>query len=190
MVRKILLTLVLIGLLPSAGIAQSEVIRRGGNAIAFPARTTDGNFDGTWYYASRDHRMGLFIRTVDGEPQLQMIYRSNRFPESFDTDWNGRAEYLVAGRPCGFEFKKVKSDENAIHGEWRWITTWSGREREIFANVEIHRTGDGRQLVIRFPDKTRTLREESGDERVIDSPESWSFRKISRRIVRVEELPF
>ena len=189
MLRSLITITVLLCSIP-VGLAQSEAARHGRTAVAFPGRTTAGHFDGTWYYASREHRVGMFVRTVEDKTEVQLIYRSNRRPESFETDWSGRAEYLLAGQPCGFELDVLEATADRLLGNWRWITSWSGDEREVRSSVDIHRTGDGRQLVIRFPDRTYTARDPEGNEVQVDQAESWTFRKLSHRIVRVEELPF
>ena len=57
-------------------------------SVRIAERTDAGDWDGTWWYVSRDAKMALWIRTVDGVPELRFQYASKNAPEGFVTDWN------------------------------------------------------------------------------------------------------
>src|SRR5262249_42392592 len=80
--------------------------------------TTSGSFDGTWMYVNRDSRYAMWIRTRNGKPQVKLQYQSLANPEAFETDWDGKATYYLAGTPVTFELKLGKADANQIVATW------------------------------------------------------------------------
>jgi hypothetical protein len=152
-----------------------------------PVRTDEGNWDGTWYYKSRVEKMALWIRTERGKPEIRLQYQSMIAPDTFETDWTGKADYFIAGRPASFSLELTEWDENTLRGTWDWSVPIPGRARSETATLKIYRGGDGRRLIMIFEDHVR-VETRGGTENRRMSSFSWGFRKASKRHVLWEEL--
>jgi hypothetical protein len=169
-------------------LAQADPIRptNQGNYIP-PARTEAGQWDGTWFYESRDGRVVLWIRGGD-KPEVRMRFHSTQDTEAFLTEWDGDAKYTLLGRPAEFRLDLTEADANVMRGTWYWEVQGDRARRET-AKVTIYRTGDGRSLVIVFDEFLRVVT--LGDREMhITAPHGWSFLKASKRHVAYEEIPF
>jgi hypothetical protein len=155
--------------------------------LKLPDKNDLGNWDGTWFYVSRDYRMVLWLRTVDGAPQLKLQYMSLASPEGFATDWNGQAEYRVKNTTATFAMAISEGQADEIHGTWDWVLEFGNSSREEHATFRIYRSGDGRSLVVQFEDFSRRVR--TGEQvKEYRTELAWTFRKVSKRLVRWEEI--
>lgn len=151
--------------------------------------TISGSFEGTWLYVNRDSRYAMWARTKDGVPQVKIQFQSLANPESFESDWDGKALYYIAGTPVTFEFKVTEADANQIKGDWSWLLTLDETVRNETANVVMHRTGDGRTLLMDFQNYQKLLKKR-GQEKSVRVPVAWTWTKISKRELLWDELPF
>ena len=163
---------------------------RGRSAIAIPNRTDNGEWSGTWIYVNRDYQFALWLSEDDGKPIAKLRFMGNgNLVEAFETDWKGRADYSVQGFPGRFELRMQEVGPDVMKAIWDWDLDFQGSARRESAEIEMFRAGDGRQLVMHFKDFERVIESASGDQRYA-LPQSWTFRKLSRRLVLWEELPF
>ncbi len=161
----------------------------GQTTLAYPERTDAGEWQGTWYYVSRDAKIAIWIRVTDGLPEAMMQYFGIGAAEQFITDWNGHAEYDFKNRYKGvFDMKLLERDENTIKGRWEW-TLEKDTTRIERGDFTMYRAGYGRSFIMRFDNYERIFI--TGDhEQVWRTDQALSFRKISKRLARWEELPF
>jgi hypothetical protein len=151
--------------------------------------TQAGAFEGTWIYANRDAHYAMWIRTKDGKPQVRLQYQSLASPESFETDWAGRANYYMAGKPASFSLLLDGGDAQALAGHWDWELTAGSSARSETASVTLQRTGYGRTLSMNFKDYQRVIT--SGPNgNVIKAPMTWTWVKVSKRELLWDELPW
>ena len=151
--------------------------------------TTAGSFDGTWMYVNRDVRFGLWIRTKNGVPQVKVQYQSLAGPEAFESDWDGKAIYVMAGNPVTFDLTLGERTANRISGKWAWVLTVGNSMRREVADVVMYRTLYGRSLLMDFQNYEKTIT--SGTKnKVISAPVVWNWIKLSNRELRWEEFPF
>jgi len=163
---------------------------RGRMAISVPNPTDRGEWNGTWIYVNRDYNFALWLSEEDGKPIGKIRFRGNgNLVESFETDWQGVADYNVQGFPARFELRFEEAGPDAIKAVWDWDLDFQGSSRRETGDVEMFRAGDGRQLVMHFKEFKRVIESSSGD-RVHQYPQAWTFRKLSRRLALWEELPF
>jgi hypothetical protein len=148
-----------------------------------------GSFDGTWMYVNRDSRFALWARTKNGVTKVKVQFQSLANPEAFETDWDGKALYYLAGTPVTFEFKLGECNANQILGSWSWVLESDRRSRRETADVVINRTGFGRTLLMDFQNyKKVTTRD--GQDSTMAVPVAWTWTKISKRELLWDELPF
>ena len=150
---------------------------------------TAGSFDGTWMYVNHDARYVLWARTKDGVPQVKVQYMSLASPEAFETDWDGKAEYYLAGSTVTFELKLGKSTSDRIVGTWKWVLEIETSGRRETADIVMYRTEYGRTLLLDFKNFEKTITR-NGQDKTIKLPVAWSFVKISKRELLWDELPF
>jgi hypothetical protein len=160
---------------------------RGRSAVDLPPRTSAGVWDGTWSYMYRDGRYAVWLRTVDGKPELRLQFLSTSSPEAFETDWDGRAVYYLAGQPATFEIKLTEADKDHLAGTWNWGVEFPDSSRHEKGTFEMYRSADGRQLVVNFHDLERVTRRGERKETFSAAP-VWIFRKASKRLVLWDEL--
>ena len=151
--------------------------------------TSAGSFDGTWMYVNRDAHFALWARTKNGVPQVKLQYQSLANPEAFETDWDGKAVYYLAGSPVTFELKLGESNADRIVGTWSWVLKIGESGRRETADIVIHRTWYGRTLLMDFKNYEKTITRD-GQDKTIKLPVAWSFVKISKRELLWDELPF
>jgi hypothetical protein len=151
--------------------------------------TAAGSFDGTWMYVNRDSRFALWARTKDGVPQVKIQFQSLANPEAFETDWDGKAVYYLAGTPVTFELKLGACNADQILGAWSWILETEQTARRETADIVIHRTGNGRTLLLDFQNYQKKLRR-GGEEKSIRIPLAWTWTKVSKRELLWDEIPF
>jgi hypothetical protein len=151
--------------------------------------TTAGSFDGTWMYVNRDAQFALWVRTKDGTPQMKLQYQSLGNPEAFETDWEGKSLYYMAGSPVTFELKLGQSTSDRIVGKWLWDLNIGSSARRESADVIIYRTGFGRTLLMDFQNYEKMLTS-AGRNKIMRAPVVWNWTKISNRELLWEELPF
>jgi hypothetical protein len=151
--------------------------------------TAAGTFDGTWMYVNRDGHFAMWIRTKEGKTQVRLQFQSLAGPEAFETDWDGKAVYYMAGRPVTFELKLATADAARMTGSWSWIAKLENAARKETADLLIYRTAYGRSFQMDFNNYAKTI-ERNGNERTVRVPTSWSWTKISKREILWEELPF
>lgn len=174
----------------SALLAQQPGVSRGRRVASGAAERTDaGVWDGTWIYVYRDGRMGLWLRTREGKPELRVQFQSTTSPEAFETDWNGRADYVLAGQPAVFEIALTEADENTLEGNWTWEVEFRNSGRSEKGRFTMYRARDGRHMVLRFDEYEKSIRKGERASTFTGTP-AWGFRKVSKRLALWEELPF
>jgi hypothetical protein len=151
--------------------------------------SNQGVWDGTWMYVNREARMVLWIKTEGGVPQVKFQYFSTSSAEGFSTDWTTKAEYTMPLAQGRFSMDLKKRDANVIEGHWDWHLDSEKSSRSEEGDYRMYRTGDGRFLVMDFTDYRKTLLGKRG-ERVFTTHPSWTFQKVSKRLVLWDELPF
>jgi hypothetical protein len=157
---------------------------------AVPERTDAGVWEGTWYYVYRDGWMALWIRPGgDGKPEVKLRYQSLATSEAFETDWNGRATYYLAGQPATFELSLDERTDTTIRGRWRWDVQFEDSGRTETGRFQMYRAADGRQLVLRFDEWELVIRRRDQIKRY-SRPPAWTFVKASKRLVLWDEIPF
>ncbi len=161
-------------------------------SVRVPDETGAGIWDGTWVFSCRDFRIGLWIRTKDGIPEMKMRYQSNQTPETFETDWNGKASYFLSGQPATFEITYKNRDAKHIEGSWHWAVESVSRGRIEDAVFTVFRSGYGRSMVFKFDKLEQQVRADKTVRRFpAVPPPTWTFAKVSKRVdVLWEELPF
>jgi len=171
-------------------VPQPERDPVGRTAVVIPERTDQGNWDGTWVYANRDAKYALWLRTrEDGRPEARLKFESTSTPETFETGWDGRAEYALSGKPVTFAFVLERGDANLLAGTWNWDAQFGSAFRKDVGTFEAFRAGDGRALVLRFKTYERSVKRK-GEVRTSQALPIWTFRKVSKQQARWEELPF
>ncbi len=154
-----------------------------------PDPTTSGSFDGTWMYVNRDTRYAMWIRTKDGAQQVKIQFQSLASPEAFETDWDGKAVYYLAGTPVTYELKLGKSSGDQLTGTWTWNLSIDGTRRQETADLVVHRTGNGRSLLMDFQNYQKIVTQR-GQDKTFRYPVAWTWTKVSRRELLWDELPF
>lgn len=155
-----------------------------------PVRTDAGVWDGTWYYVHRDGRMAIWIRRgKDDKPEVKLQYQSLTAPEAFETDWNGKANYYLAGQPATFEVALEERTDTTIRGTWKWDVQFEDSGRTEAGAFTFYRASDGRQLVLKFDRWERIIRRRDQVKRY-SRPPAWTFVKASKRLVLWDEIPF
>lgn len=163
---------------------------RGRTAIAIPARTDAGRWTGTWIYVNRDYNFALWLNEDEGATVAKLRFKGNgNLVEAFETAWDGHAEYNVDGYPARFDFHLLETGPDVMTATWSWDLDFRGSGRREVSSIEMFRTGDGRQLVLNFHDFEKVI-SSSGGSRSYNLPQVWTFRKMSKRLVLWEELPF
>jgi len=148
-----------------------------------------GTFDGTWMYVNRDAQYALWVRTKDGKREVKLQFRSMSTPEAFETDWNGKAEYYMAGSPVAFELKLLAGDARELKGTWSWIVTFPDSGRRESSDLRMVRTGFGRDLRMEFLTYERTIMR-GGQNSTVKGPMAWTWVKVAARELLWDELPF
>ena len=165
------------------GIGNEQIV------IQMADPTNAGSFDGTWMYVNRDMQFGLWIRTKNGVPQIKLQFQSLASTEAFETDWDGKASYYLAGAPVNFELKVGASTADRLVGSWTWTLKAGTTGRSETANIVMYRTWDGRTLLMDFQNFEKKITR--GDkERVFKTPVVWNWIKISKRELLWDEFPF
>jgi len=180
----------LLGIAP-ATLAQSTVPDRPPTVLV-PDETGAGVWDGTYVFSCRDFRIGLWIRSKNAIPEMKMRYQSLQSPETFETDWNGKATYYLSGQPATFEITYKSRDAKHIQASWHWEVESVSRGRVDDAEFTIFRSGYGRSAVFKFDKMEQQVRSQQTVRRFPTvPPPSWTFAKVSKRLdVLWEELPF
>jgi len=158
-------------------------------AIMKSDATNAGSFDGTWMYVNRDSHFAMWIRTKNGKRQVRVQYQSLASPEAFETDWDGKSVYYMAGKAITFDLTLLKTDAAQMTGTWSWIAQLDNAARKESADLVIYRTGYGHTLNMDFENYTMTLMR-GGTERKVTTPTTWSWTQISKRELLWQELPF
>jgi len=158
-------------------------------AVKKPEPTSAGAFDGTWMYVNRDMRFVMWARTKNGVPQLKLQFQSLANPEAFETDWDGKAVYYLAGTPVNFELKLGSANADQILGAWSWTLRLEGTGRVETADVVVYRTENGRTLLMDFQNYKKVITK-NGKDHVVQMPIVWTWVKISKRELLWDELPF
>jgi len=162
----------------------------GRTKLEIPGSTNEGNWDGTWVYTSRDYRAALWMRSNEGGlPEYRIHVMRTGPQEQFVTDWQGQATYDVKGAPGKFSLTLDYGDADQLAGRVFWNLEFADSGRTDEGNVAIYRTGDGRYLVLHFRDCERKIRR-GAETRSMPFDQIWSFRKVSKRLVTWDELPF
>jgi hypothetical protein len=151
--------------------------------------TTNGSFEGTWWYVNRDSRFAIWIRMKDGAPQVKVQYQSLSNPEAFESDWDGKALYYLGEHPVTFELKLTERTADRIQGKWSWVLDAGPAHRRESADVVVYRTGYGRELQIDFQNFERVIYT-GVKNKIMRTPMVWGFDKVSKRELLWDELPF
>ncbi len=161
-------------------------------SVVIPEESGAGVWDGTYVFSCRDFRIGMWLRTKNGVPEMKMRYQSLQSPETFETDWNGKASYYVSGQPATFEITYKNRDAKHIEGSWHWEVESVDRGRVDDAVFTLFRSGYGRSAVFKFDKMEQQVRAQQKVRRFpAVPPPSWTFAKVSKRVdVLWEELPF
>jgi len=160
-----------------------------GRAVLYPA-TEDGNWDGTWLYVSRDLKLVIWMRTDEqGAPQMRWQYQAMANAEMFLTDWDGKVEYNWRNAKGQVDLRTSKRTADRIEGAFAWELDAGRAYRTVTGEYEIFRITDGRFFMLHFPNWKRVVVE--GDEtKTVEAVQVWTFKKISKRLIRWEEIPF
>jgi len=160
--------------------------------VFVPEDTGDGVWDGTYVYSCRDFKIGLWMRTRDGKPEMKLRYQSLQAPETFETDWNTKATYYLSGQPATFGVTYASRDARRIEAAWHWDVQFADSGRTNDSTFSVFRPAGGRALVFRFRQVDQQIRGREEVKRFsINPPPVWTFSKVSKRIdVLWEELPF
>lgn len=158
-------------------------------AVMMATPVTEGSFDGTWMYVNRDSHFAMWIKTEGGKARMRIQFQSITTPEAFETDWSGKSNYYLTGRPVTFEFKIGTSDAGKITGTWAWDMENDFTGRKETADIVLQRTGFGRTMVMAFNNYEKTLRK-NGTARTFKLPVAWNWTKISKRELLWSELPW
>ncbi|MDH3627701.1 MAG: hypothetical protein OEV00_13975 [Acidobacteriota bacterium] len=162
----------------------------GNDAAELPQDATlEGDWFGTWIYASRDHRFAAWIQMDGKRPEIKFRFQAMGSGESFITDWRGQATYHEREGEGVFSFKMDQGDADQFSGQWDWELVFPTSSRTESSPVRGYRANDGRDLRIEFQDHNRTL-VRGGRRMSSDATFVWSFRKVSRRHILWDELPF
>jgi hypothetical protein len=163
----------------------------GKSRVQVPQATDDGSWGGTWFYASRDFRVALWLRPGENGPLPDYRFQLRRAgtEEHFATDWKGQATYDLSGSPGKFSMTLVDGDADELSGSWDWTVDFIDSARGEHSPIRVFRIGDGRNLAIHFEDFRIELTR-GGETQVIDTEQIWTFRKASRRMLGWDELPF
>lgn len=158
-------------------------------AVQMDDPTSAGSFDGTWMYVNRDVHFVLWIRTKNGVPQVKVQFQSLASPEAFESDWDGKAAYYMAGNPVTFELKLGESTVDRIVGKWLWVLTVGDSMRRESAEIVMYRTVYGRTLLMDFVNYEKTITS-NGKNKIMQAPVVWNWTKVSNRELLWDELPF
>lgn len=188
--RLAALALLLVPALALAGeIVEQPTLDPSGRAVVIvPDRTDKGSWDGTWVFATRDAKYALWLRTEEGTTKARLRYQSISSPEGFETGWDGRASYALAGAPVTFAMDFDRADANVLAGTWDWDAEFPDSARKEVGKFEAFRSGDGRSLVLRFTSFQRSVRRKD-KVRTTEALPVWTFRKVSKREALWDELP-
>lgn len=190
MLRRCAAALCLLGLASWASAQPREFVTPWGrSAVLVPEPVTAGVWDGSWVYANRDERMALFVRTVDGKPEIKFQYQSLSGPEAFDSDWSGKARYYLSGSPVEFDLRLGEAGAAEMRGTWNWSVEFADSGRSERGTFRIYRINAGRDLAIVFQEYEKVIRRFDKVSRW-NNPPVWVFNKASKRIVLWDELPF
>jgi predicted small secreted protein len=151
--------------------------------------TAAGTFDGTWMYVNHDARFAMWIRTKDGKPQVRIQFQSLASPEAFETDWDGKSVYYMAGKAITFDLKLTRTDPARLTGSWSWIAQLDNAARKETADVSIYRTGYGHTLNMDFDNYAMAITR-GGVSKTMRVPTTWSWTKVSKREILWQEMPF
>lgn len=182
----LVLSLVLGPSLLSAGQGWADY---GKTAVARGTPTSAGQWDGSWVYVSRDDRFALFMRTVGGKPEAKLQYQSLAHPEAFETDWNGKSTYYLAGHTAIFDLAITSRTKDRIEGTWNWQVEFADSGRSETGKFKMYRIDNGRKLMIAFDSFERQIRRGTELQRFPSTP-AIGFTKASKRVVLWDELPF
>lgn len=175
---------------PSVPAQQDDMLRPGRMGIAIADPTTEGFWDGTWVWTSRDTRFALWIRSDEkGVPEARFRYHRLLGDEAFETDWSTVSDYGVPGTSGRFEIVWKSKDKDRMTGNWTWKVDSKERTVVETAGITMYRSGIGRQITCIFEGLKRTVRRGEAVHE-IEYPQVWTFRKVSNRHARWEELPF
>lgn len=169
--------------------AGQEWSEYGKTSVARGTPTLKGEWDGSWVFVSRDDRFALFMRTKNGNPEAKLQYQSLAHPEAFDTDWNGKSTYYLAGHTANFDLNLTKRTKDEIEGTWTWQVDFADSGRSEIGKFKMFRIDNGRKLMIAFDTYERQIRRGQELKRFPSTP-ALSFVKASKRIVLWDELPF
>lgn len=170
-------------------IGQDESASRLGT-LSLPQRTDAGNWYGTWGYVSRGEMVALWVREgADGLPEIKLRWQDAGSPAMFETDWSGRAEYETLTSHGRFSLALEERTPEVLRGNWTWETEGADGSRHRSSPVRAYRSGDGRATTLVF-EKVTEIRRNGERERRREYPMLWGFTKLSKRLVRWEELPF
>jgi hypothetical protein len=159
------------------------------HGLRVPEPTNDGVWDGTWWYVNRDSKVAMWIRTVDGTPEVKFQYANRMASEMFTTDWNAQADYSTYNGTGSFAMTFTERTADSIKAGWDWVLVVGKTNRKQRGKIRVFRTGTGRQMVMHFTEFEFAIGP-------IDTApwqaaeQAWTFRKASKRLVRWEELPF
>ncbi len=178
--------LVLTAAVPSS--AQQDPKAPGISKRRMPPSTTDGSWDGTWFYMNRDMKMALWFLTEGDTVKVKLQYLDMADAESFATNWEGQAEYAHRGSQGKMSIGLQETSPDRMAGDWSWELKNKVSSRVESGQFEMFRSLDGRSLVMAFSDLSRKFQGKRSQELELDA--IWTFRKASRRHVVWGELPF
>ena len=186
-----LVGVIILALLATAGSATAQMNSfYGKTTIKTPERTDAGDWEGTWFFLSKVHRMVLWMRNQNGVPQIKFRFQGQGVnAQNFETDWNAVGEINVKGRTGVFAMEFDQRDENTISGRWAWDVVQNDAVLTDKAEFIMFRGGEGRQMIWKIQNEPRKT-----EARSAIKPGSgllvWTFRKASRRVVLWSEIPF
>jgi len=171
-------------------LAEESMSFWGRTKVATPEPSDEGDFNGTWWFHSKDHKVALWIVEQDGVRKIRMRLMVLHTTESVTTDWEGEGNYVFRGKQGRLSIGIEDADDNLLAGDWHWELTRKEWKRVETAKIKLYRIGNGRSMAVLFDNFDRTY--EGGAKAVTFDTEQqlWVFMKASRRTARWEELPF
>lgn len=164
-----------------------------------PAKVSAGDFEGTWFRVQRGERQALQIRRAEsGAYEINFYWWTNQGFE-IDTDFAQKHEFAYRAFPGSLELvvdRDATSDDELVARFERKQAGARGSLLTESGEVRIYRTGDGRKLVwLQDPMHVQitvaepiTPKETEGVAR--DESRKWIFRRVARRMVSWDEIPW
>src|SRR5262249_10864407 len=157
-----------------------------------PDATTEGTFEGTWYYVDPEFQIAIFI-SREGAGKLQIRYQlRDKGGTEYETDATGSAKYVQAGGLVKVLFTgSAASNDRTVGRHERKIHTKKGTVTES-SDFDMFRAERGKKLVLHYDDWKVESTDTAGRKKTLESTKDLFriFRKASEIVIGFEEIPF